>query len=338
MPRFRRSTSRLSLCLIGLVSALLFCGCARPTVQSVYVELPAAPDLAVEKDNYRPKTFRLPAETWSLPALDNSEGAAEASTAKRINDKIAHDRLQLFKQLQARLLATYRRKADRLRIDQLAHFAQLRSDALDGANQVISEKYKAYADQKGPLVIRLALLAGFPDPDPESRRTPSVTDVAGKRQFAEMKDLRLKIKSLDEGFDAAIQEVLRKTNKLTDAQIEELRSELERQIATEEASVKHLAAEEFEKSRKELRPLLADQPPLALHAVPAATMKFPEASVQPPEVPSPVVSEELRKEPRNRLEAELRIWLSLNHYQLVAKGKGRDATQEFLRWKQTIDP
>jgi hypothetical protein len=251
---------------------------------------------------------------------------------------LTQNRERLYRQLLARLLAAYRRKADLLRAERVASFEKLRSDALDKAYEKVSDQYVKYANAKGPLVVKVAILSGFPDPDPGSLRAPSATDFAALRRFQAAKEVRSVIKKLDQDFRASMSATLKESNEMTDAQIAGLLAELEGQLAKIEENTRALAAQELGKTQKELRPLLGDQKPMVLAAEPTRTLQFQAATLHQPKVPAPVVSSQVVAEPQKELEAQLRVWLRVNRYVLGRKGTARDATREFLAWRKSFNP
>ncbi len=320
---------------MALASGLaLLGGCAKPRSEAVFVELPTPEAVDAGRFSVPATEFSLPAETVQLPALPENGGPSEGKTAEHLKALMQTNRERTYRQLLGRLQAAYRRRAALLRSELQAEFPSIRGDAMDKATAKISEKYQAYADVKGPLVVRVAILSGFPDPDPGSSRAPLPSDPTATRRFNEARQVRDKIGLLEKDFHAFSVGALAEATKEADAEIASRLAELERQLAQIEEETRRQAARELRRTQRELRPLLADSPPLKLPAVPAQEVAIPAVHITIPAIQSAIAPPEILAEPATKLKTELQIWLRVNRYVLAERGKARDATADFLAWRQ----
>jgi hypothetical protein len=180
------------------------------------------------------------------------------------------------------------------------------------------------------------LLAGFPDPNPESKPPDNPLPPALKKRFDETVALREQLKEIDREFKADVEHILATVQDLVASEltamrlrIEQFKDELDRRAAEEaDAQVRETVGELGLE-------LIAPQN-LVMDATSARTVTIgAEPPFRPaPDVPSAGILQ--GKADRERLiRHELEIWLGLNRYTLAAGG--RDATNEFLRWRSQFE-
>lgn len=238
------------------------------------------------------------------------------------------------RELERRLRAVYRDQTATFALEQERQVEKARTAAFDAANEKIRAVFERYGAARAPLVTRLAVLVGFPDPNPASEPPKRRLKPIAQTRFDEAKRIRAELATLESGFQGEVATILHGVTDVTaeaEAQmrvrVEQFRSALDRQAAAE-------AEAQVRTSVKELGLSLTDPTPLVLPETPSRVVQIPgEAPLMPaPKVPSEGIPD--GPEDRRRLmERQLRIWLGLNRYRL-AKG-GRDATMEFERWRQT---
>ncbi|AIE85178.1 hypothetical protein OP10G_1810 [Fimbriimonas ginsengisoli Gsoil 348] len=236
--------------------------------------------------------------------------------------------------LERRLRDYYRIQADAFELEKGREVdKEAATDYLE-ANAKIRLAFEAYGNARAPKVTRLAVLVGFPDPNPNSIPPKLPMRPVSQARFDEAKRLREELAALDAKFNAQAEQILAAVVSETAADreamrktIETFRNELNRRAETE-------AQAEVRTSVKELGLQLTEPSPVLVPGTPARQVEIPaEAPLPPaPKVPSVGIPSGLADR-RRLLQHELTIWLGLNRYRLE-KG-GRDATEDFQRWRET---
>ena len=81
--------------------------------------------------------------------------------------------------------------------------------------------------------------------------------------------------------------------------------------------------------------MIADRPPMRFPAEAPVVRSFPPETLASTPVKGPTMPESIAKSDETLVEQELRIWLRVNRYVLSKNRLGRDATDEFLTWRQS---
>lgn len=327
--------------LLGLTPlfSLILGGCSHST-PALYVDVaavpldvqPAPPELTIPvapQPPPLPLTFALAGEP---PATG---GRITNANIARVRAAIVRDRDKSFRAIVRRLHASYVREAEQVRAQKLDAFDPVRRRILSDALTMISKQYIGYANQVGPKVAKLAVLVGFPDPDPMSRRKVSTTDGVAIQVAATAKQLRAQITKLSADFKDFSARTLRDASAETDSKLTDLMDEVARQLADADAKANEAAQKQLAQTQSEIGPLLADKPPLTLPEVPQTTiMVRPPAlgsdKVRMPESASRAL---LVADSEAQVKSDLQVWLAVNRFQLGRKGRDRDATKEFIAWR-----
>ncbi|RYG27240.1 hypothetical protein EON82_00130 [bacterium] len=234
--------------------------------------------------------------------------------------------------LRRRLSAVYRREADRFARSQMRALGDPYMKALESLYPAYRKKFEAYAEKRSYPAAKLAYAVGPRDPNPKDLPAPEGSTPLVKFFYAEASKARKELRELDAEFDEVVLDLLANIQDIGDdaraatfAAIEANRDALNRQALAE--ATLPLGT----RSREAIRLTLAKKGIATVPAVAARSVSVPSTPALP--APPRVESPKALVDARTRLLGEARIWASLNGYRLDPKG--RDATEEFARWKDS---
>lgn len=323
---------------IAGLGGILLVGCAAPDKQAVYVNVGGllvaeAPKVANSPQAPKPPAPApavvesapgRPAETVKDPARA-SEGALSASIERQQREAQAA--------LERRLRDYYATQAEQFQLEKEAGLDKEKSAAYDAESAKIRAVFLKYADARAPKTLRLTLLVGFPDPNPNSEPPRVTLKTFMKKRMEEAKTIREEMAQLDASFKAQVESMigavtanLRAKEEEIRLQVEAFRKELNDRAARE-------AAAEVNVSIRALGLKLIDVPPVRVPASAPTYVEIPaEAPLPPaPQVPSVGIPNGIADR-RKLLEHELAIWLGMNRYRL--EDGATDRTEDFKKWRQ----
>lgn len=321
---------------------LLLSGCIpQPAKESVYINW-----AAVESAFAEPLPRKVPGQEEPAPApglkieipplpatvLSNPKGKDEV----QIQASIEAARLKARRQLQNRLREVYFQELDRQQEEAIAALNPAMAQETERARQKQMAVFHQYAEDKGFKLARLALLAGFPDPDPNSKN-PKPEFAIAKRFRAEADSIRKDLKDLDARYDMAVQEILRNLEGSKDQMLTALKAKFVEARASAEERAGREASEQMTKLNKAFGQTLAEAREISVPGQPGKTLQAPPMDVRgklPKLVPLPLAGSR-----ESDLRNQLTIWKSVKGYRIVtAPSDGRDGTSEFLEWLRTHLP
>lgn len=233
--------------------------------------------------------------------------------------------------LRRRLSEVYRREADRFARAQIRALGDPYRHAFDSLYPAYRRKFEAYAEKRAYPFSRLAFVVGPRDPNPDDEPVEAKTPL--ERLLAKQaSEARRRLKLLDDEFDKVVEELLANVEAAgadakaaTYAAIEANRDALNRQALSE--ATLPLSP----RGAQAIQLVLAKRGVAIVPAVPARSVVVPAVPAPPP-APR-VESPRALVDARARLLGEARIWAAGLGYRLDPAG--RDATSEFVRWKET---
>lgn len=331
----RRSRRRLCVCLIPLIAA----GCS-PEPRRVFVDVDSV--LALEHRDPIPSPS-LPQTPEAFPAF---RGGVPALPGKAVSVPLTRARVEAAKKLvQSSDESAFEALAQQLRdirVAQITREANARIEALKPEAATFRkealaralEDFQAASPTRGRALDRLSLIVGFPDPDPLSERDIEPASRRIARRLEEAKSLREIIRTFDadvadrdDALDAAALDRYYKA-------LAEIYDDLDRaKLAAGEDALKEAQAQRLQ-AKPSVGSIVEDGAEGRLKAVRAASVDFP---------PGPRLSQAPRStsgrvdgadQEREQIETDLQIWMAANGY-VAAKSKGsaRDATEEFMEWR-----
>jgi hypothetical protein len=328
---------RLQNVLVLAVSGLVCVGCHAGAAY-VYVDVAAAvdsrPSTAAQAPRVDVKSLPSTSTTFKIassPAV--TEGRSTASGAAKVNASIAANRDKTYRTIVRRLHDAYLREAENLRTQQLAAFEPVRAKTIANAMQQISVAYAKYADAIGPKIARLAVNAGFPDPDKQGKHKPSGAEGLDTLAYQTSQTLRADIAALKADFKRYSDTTLHAADADVDAKLTELLAGIDRQVGDIDAKARDVASREVSQAQGQLGSLLADRPPTPLPAIPETRVVVDSGAVAAAPARPAIADEAGRQDSVIEAKQDLDIWLGVNRYVLRSKGRGRDATAEFIAWR-----
>ena len=250
---------------------------------------------------------------------------------------LSDDRRHTVKEIEARLRRLYGLAADRVTKAKYGDLDPKRTAALREAETLIHAAFATYAAQRGPKLARLALLVGFPDPDPTSTKSPDPARALAEARFVEAKALRSDIVGLDAAFARQTQGYLKDAQDKIDEDLTQMRIDIQQRKDDADARAEAEAA----------RLAAVNEASLGLSSRSMRDVQLSQVapeSVQPTSGPTPPAMgpTSIELDPTDTagriraLQSEVRIWAGIHGYSLVERGKGRDATEEFKEWAKHL--
>ena len=321
---------------VGFAIALVcLAGCAE-TETPVYVDLSAIP---VEGLGPMPEieaphpTFGAASavSTTSMPM--KSVEVNLGNTGRRIaaaRDLIAKNREEALRGLSQALYRNYSREAEAQRRQAVRDLRELLPTLWDEGFGEISDLLHDHAEDRWPLLVKVALIVGFPLVDPAS--LPEGNTVWQKQRRAEAIDKYQKLKGEDAEYERQADQIMASiendiANRRVQIQIEHVRK---LNTASDRATAE--AKQAVENNMPDFTPSFGPASDVRLPAVQPNVASLPAVEVSAPPVEASPERPNLR---RQFLEHELSIWLGQNGYRRSATRLGvADRTKEFARWIQ----
>lgn len=321
---------------------LLCLSCRHSEPSKVWVDIDSVFRSQVVNTNVpgMPLPTRLPAKTIILPAkqAETLYGPANEGGAS-VTDEILEAQRKASQSLTRQLLSFYDRLAQKFAKDERKRLGDTYRSAYESVNPQIRQRFEIYAEARCPVMIRLAFLVGWPDPDPDSLLKPdeSTRPVAVQR-LNEAKQLRDKLRNFDLDYKKDVQSLLDKA----ESEANQEQTEALLRIAKMADELRAQAIKEAE-SQVKLKPAelglrMTSNEPISFPAIPEKKIVLPESEKLP--APPKVQSRMWSLSPEGRLELlnkQLLIWSKVNGYELAKRrSDGRDATKEFIRWRKNL--
>lgn len=320
MPKNKSGIAAFGILLIG--------GCSAPPVR-VFVDLdrvPKSQDIVLAPV----ESIRLPAleRKASLPARPAAElffGNNEPRL-RTVEQQLREARHALFDRLRADLERAKLAEVRRIERDDLAKLDMKKRERIDALFAALWIVFVQHADRQFPPLVKLTQLVGFPDPGPNAEVKSGIRTLSPK-WAATAPELRAQIDSVQASY---YREVAKLTNdaygemdgwllalkaKIIELQAKALEDALAEAERLSKLNESILLAERVRKSAK----LDAVPSKTIVASAPSVTMSLPKPSLNPNSVDERVT--------------ETKIWAAGRGYELVSRGKGRDATEEFLKWR-----
>lgn len=330
----KRSRQWISITLSSLLAAA---GCRGPEQEFVWVDLSDAArvlsaEAAIDWPQIAAGSINLPAATLTLPGVPSSV-VDRAVVAARRADALTLLQEQL-KDTQAKLEEAYRvqlRAAARSLAADLRESLRERADeASEASIAAISAILENSAEVRGPKVVRLALLVGWPD-DGRSNfvRFASQRGPVEESWDAEAERLRAELEEHDAWVSRQIEAILSQFQGIIDTERATNEARIQEEIRRADEQAARLARERFAETAQLTLPRLLGTGRDVIAGREATTLTLPGA-----------VGEEVRSErpgpmpiPYDALRSRLDIWLRIRGYKLASSPEGvSDRTGEFIAW------
>ena len=273
-----------------------------------------------------------PAQTIGLPAIRPSPRGREQASQRR------EEALQLMQAQRAETLSeleeAYRRQliatANSEAVTMTSELSEKVRARADAAVDQIAGIINATAPQRGRVIARLALLAGWPDKGGLRFAPIARTSVIAEQWKKEAAELRKNLLALDAQLGKQIDTIVDADRQLTESERADLAKRIKTSISVADERARARAGERLRTTGRMTLPTLLTRSARALPGQPASSLTVPGTLVAwnpaqyPPPMPAPVEA----------FAERLNIWLRIHGYKLAA-GHARgvpDMTGEFIVW------
>lgn len=323
----KRASSAFLVLILGVI------GCSSDTAK-VYVNLSAIPLVKTE----RVQTDALISSTGAyrssveLPELEQRDlfiGSAEEK-AREALEVYQTAQEQAVKTVLARLEKAYTAEITKTLRDNQRKVDDEFQTWVDSEISSLRSEFDKHAEIVGALRNDLTGLVGFPDPDPRSIRVPPSHDKEATERFQKATALRALVKEQESKYKNHVRMRLSALEDRRTALMASLaeNSDIDRKVALARAQSEARAVAQQALAVLERTAL---SPETQLPAVTGA-----QSSVDSrPVISAPLIDATQMIESQESLREQLVVFLKVMNYRLVdSPKKGRDATSEFLEWRQ----
>jgi hypothetical protein len=336
----RRPRKPLSLATLIIAALGVAFGCSKPTVSTVYVDVPS---LVAASAGESPKDVKIAPPPKSEKGIFASIPGKAASrvpdrpkaSGEALRRLIEEAQDLAIRRIENSLRKFYNSELQRFELAQEREMTEAERAAYAAASERLRNIFEIYANDRMPVFTRLTLLAGFPDPNPASVEPDNPLPRPLQKRFEESVDLRTRLRTIDAGFDDRVLALLNSVQDLTAEQraamrlrIEEFKRDLDRRAEEEAKNQVRLTASEL--GLELIEPIA-----ITLPATSAQSVQIPAQPGLPPAPNVPAKGILSSKEDRERLiRHELGIWAKLNRYEISSARSGHvDKTPEFQSWR-----
>ena len=213
----------LAICFVGVL------GCG-PNPELVYIDLAAAADAELEPIQFvRLGGEDLTGAELSIDDLDSGRlfiGSAENRAALAMQAYVDNQERAYLQALE-RLEGTYLREVESYDAEQRKSILEEHDKRVETTFLVLREEFEVYADHVGEMWQELAWLAGFPDPDPDSRRVPQVGNELANRRFERAKEIRAQLAQANSDHRDSVRATLAALDAVLGEDMDQLKLELD---------------------------------------------------------------------------------------------------------------
>gem|GEM_PF-4205154 len=325
-----------------LALALVGCGSELKPVYVDLAQVPQADAPSATPSVALPMSAPAPGSGLSLDALPEQRLALDQNDERLKLTQASLERIRAaaLKDYRTRLETESMAEIREWTKDELAKLGPERARATEAVFGTYRALFDAYAPAKGRIRLELANDVGFPDPDPDSLRAPDPEATDAWTAFQRAVDARKTLVTLDSMVDKTWAARL----DAIDTRFAEAQAAIVRASAEREDAARKAAADEAQRLVQELDSDLGQAVKIdlgqavkidrVLEKAPAVAVKIAPTPRVAPSFPGP--REPAR--PADSRRAQLEIWARVRGYRLVPRGQGRNATQEFLQWRQSFAP
>ena len=263
----------------------------------------------------------LPKRVVSFPVSGDPLREARAVVAKSEQDAV--------REIAQRLSKTYLSEVNDLFEKKKREIEPLQRESLDKVFIELRKRFEVYAERRSPLLVVLASKVGWPDPDPGSLIEPDESNPRRLGAFKVAKSLREQIKALDTQYDKDIEGLFASQKAGAEQAMADLSLQIEELRAKKLEVAEAEARKQVESTRDQIHSLVVGDPSVTLDSVPKKEVAFPSASPRVLPRLQPIAHDSSLQEAK----ADLAVWLAQNRYELAPKGRARDATKDFIEWR-----
>jgi hypothetical protein len=298
-----------------------------------------SPQRSPERSAARRRAGSVPSWTFafqSTPVEAKAEGPTRAATDRALQ-AVEANRAAAVRELHSQLFSSYRNEIQAHRAKRAEEMQARWKEQADAGDARISAALQKFALERGSDLARFAFLAGFPITVPSSWPAPPAGDLWRLRFREEAKRLYVKLQSDEAAFQKLADRTREDLLNLRQSLQGELNAELARLLVEADERAIADARSAFATSIAAEEMLLTEPQTEAVSGVREVLAEIP--GWEPPVSPTEQPSDSADLGASRRLAIEIQTWAAQRGYRVVRrKAEGRDATEEFLRWKRTRHP
>ncbi len=324
-----------------VLASVILIGCGRSPVGRAYVNVERVaqgdPLTIFASDPAPSPPGASPGESHAIPPLaarklDFSENKARL---EKVQQAVNEAREQTARQIAGKLREAYLREIETVENERMLKIGDVKNEALTKAWAKVRARFLTHANARAPHAIKLALYAGFPDPDPLSKRIPPEGN-ALKRQLERARIARSALVDLDSAYETDVRSLLAEYSDEVAAAINAIRTEIEQMRAEAEARAVRDAAAQVAELAQQVESVLSGKAEVNLAARPGRSATIPSGQALPPTPVIPSTSREQAEADRlDAVRSDAKIWASHFGVELVSSPKsGPDRTDEFIAWRK----
>lgn len=324
-----------------LTLTVVFGGCTSPRPPQVYVDLQRAmlsPTIGLEQTvptqpPAPPAGTSAQLDPLAARRLDFSENASRLA---KVQEEVRIAQEETIRQLTIELRRAYLKDVDDVERRRMSELSIVRTGAFDKVWAQIRMRFQRYAEERGPDAIRLAVYAGFPDPDRVLLNPRPEPSNARRRQLEVARGLQVKLTELDAQYETDIRELLAQADDEVGRVLNELRLEMEQRRNEAEERARDEANRQSLELVKDLESVLSGKSEVILPPKPGVRVQTlaPPALGPPPHLnPSPLA----RRSPE-AVRSEIEIWAAQRGFRVTMEPGPPDHTDEFLAWRRHHHP
>lgn len=323
--------------LTTLSVAALVAGCKDETQEAVWVDLDAVARFARLRSaiDWPGKVVAPAGSTTSAGVLAGSRPrVADRSVVVRRRADAKELLADQLRDTQAKLEAAYkiqlRARARALAADLRESLRERATEGSEASISAISSILEASASVRGPIIVRLGLLVGWPD-DGRSDfvRFASRTGPVEEAWEAEIGRLRAELEQHDIWVSKRIEAILSQFDQMLAAERASNQQKIEDETARADAEAAELARKRFAQTAQLTLPRLLSEEPELIPGQGRTTVVIPGTSAGSAKIASPAPM----PVPIDALESRLKLWLRIRGYKLASGPESApDKTGEFIAW------
>lgn len=325
-----------------VVIGLVLTGCREAGLDPAYVDLDkvASRDPLVLSAATPPPKPPAPAgatsETIQPLAARQLDFSGNKARLEKVTAAVEESRTLTVREIARKLREAYLREVDVMETKRLAEVDPVRDSAFAKAWAQVRTRFLAYANARAPYAIRLALYAGFPDPDPDSSRVPDTSQRALVSQFERARESRAKLADLDASYERDVRLILAGFDDEVADAITTIRVDIEKMRAEAEARAQQDALAQVAKQTERIDSILSGKAEVHLPVGPGRTSRTPAGSPIPaaPSVKFPTAAHAIQMR-AEAVRSDAKIWAAHFGVKLVDSPRGvPDRTAEFIAWRK----
>ena len=320
------------LYFVGALAVLLTgCGPKLDSRRVVAVDLSRLKPIVVSIDRtgvpassagLAPVSNLIPAVTMTGHQSSKLDAAWAAANQAQVTMMTEEQKVQMVEPLEA-FKATKRVEIEKALADRRA----AQADEVKTELAEFQAALQRHGDEVGWDRVTLAWKAGFPDPDPKSKRQPKPGDIFALRNWPDVVNLRTTIAAKDQEFDRIWRQRLSLGQVAREAELERLSRNMNEDLQLEASREAERLRSLAKASDVQLVPKTVAQV-TAARAEPAVQQDLAGATVSMRTIVPTIMSDSTWA-----TKVRLPIFLAHSNYRLAEPGeKGADVTGEFQKW------